>query len=120
MSSFLGFGTAFYGKKSINRLDKSFITIKWIIFGLLPIVPLKIYRVIRGETKGNISIVISATTSYEIIENPPLKENINFILFTYFKIYGGIISLYLAFKYPILFLVPLALIIIFFIEEKKT
>ncbi len=119
MSSFYGFGTTFYGKKYFNPIDKSYITIKWVIFGLLPIIPLKAYRIIRGETKGSIGIVFSATTHYKILGEVPLKLNLDLILSTYFKIYGGLVSFLLGFEHPIFFLIPIVLAIRFIISEIK-
>lgn len=119
MSSFYGFGTTFYGKKYFNPIDKSYITIKWVIFGLLPIIPLKAYRIIKGETKGSISIVLSATTHYKILGEVPLKANFDLVLSTYLMVYGGFISILMGFKYPVFFLILIALAIKLFISKIK-
>jgi len=120
MSSFNGFGTTFYGRKYFNPKDESSIKIKWIIFGFLPFIPLRAYRIIMGETKDNFwGIFLSSSTPYTILGEVPLKANLDLILSTYLKIWGGLIFFILSFWYPFFFLIPAIIVIKFFIDEIK-
>lgn len=54
MYSINGIGTKLYGRAMKNQ-DGSYVATKWIIFLLLPIIPLSSYRVTRGKTESSIS-----------------------------------------------------------------
>jgi len=117
---FQGIGTDFYGKRNYNPRDKSYITTKWWVFFLLPILPLKSYRVIKGyESEKFYGIAFSGIQQYKILEEIPLKKNQRQILFTYLSTYGGLglllSSIYLSFTYPLMILVPVGLVIVFLI-----
>ncbi len=121
MSTLQGIGTTFYGKKYFNPADKSYITVKWFVFLLLPIMPLNAYRVIKGETKSRFIGILSSSTNYQILGEVPLKRNLDLILFTYLRAYSILISSFLGLlENPIWFLVPIIFIVKFIVDEIKT
>ena len=114
MSRFQGIGTAYYGKSSRNPQDNSYVTIKWFVLLLLPIVPLKALRVIKlGKQEKNYLVAWSQVVGYKTVQELSLKNHIGLILLTYLFVYGGI-ALYIASWFLInindsLVYVPLAL-----------
>ena len=118
---FQGIGTDFYGKKSYSPIDKSYITTKWFVFFLLPIIPLKSYRLIKDfGYEISYIVALSSFQSYKILKEIPLKENVKQILFTYLLVYGGlglfILSVYLTPIYPLFIFVPVVMVIIFLVR----
>ena len=116
-----GIGTDFYGKTGYNPMDKSYITTKWFVFFLLPIVPLKSYRVIKQAGYGKSYIVaFSNIQHYRIIEEIPIKQNIKQILLIYLTTYGGlgvfIFSIFLTTLNPFFIFLPVVITIIFLIK----
>ena len=91
MSRLQGIGTSYYGKKDIRSSDHSYVTTEWFVLLLLPIFPLKSFRVIKlGKQSSNYVVVQSATVAYKILEKIPLRKNISQIIRTYLFAYGGI------------------------------
>lgn len=91
---FQGIGATFYGRKDYNSSDSSYITTKWFIFLLLPIFPLKSYRIRQTNSKSIFYLVaMSSQTNYEILEEIPLKNNKEQIIKTYLSIYSFIFLL---------------------------
>jgi len=78
-----GNGEGFYGKKNI-REDGSYVTTKWFMILLIPIVPLGTYRVWKGKTShrflGGAGIGISQSTE---IKMERLKMDWQQIILTY-------------------------------------
>ena len=67
MFSIYGIGTTLYGKNEVDPADGSYIATKWFTFFLLPIVPLRSYRVQRGETTvGGFFPIVGAKTQYKM------------------------------------------------------
>ncbi|MBU1558005.1 hypothetical protein KKC45_03525 [Patescibacteria group bacterium] len=98
MFSINGIGTSLYGKNEIDS-DGSYITTKWFIFFLLPIIPLGSYRVLRGETTASMSGLVGvpgATTQYKMISVP---LNWKQVIQTYLLVYG--ILVLIVFDYMI-------------------
>ena len=62
IGSWNGIGWALYGKDEI-ALDGSYVTTKWFIFFLLPLIPLGSYRVLAGESEPT---ALGVTTSYHM------------------------------------------------------
>jgi len=94
-----GIGTIFYGKRNYDPLNKSFIATKWFVIFLLPIIPLKSYRMIEiHKSEKFYGVAWSGAESYNIIEEISLKKNIKQILFTYIFVYGGL-GLFILFWY---------------------
>lgn len=114
MSTLQGIGTAFYGKNDYKSSDNSYITTKWFIFLLLPVFPLKSYRIRQVDYKSNFyGVAIDSKTSYEILEEIPKQKNIGQIIKTYLSIYGFvflvIFGIYLSSFWIEFILLPLAL-----------
>lgn len=91
MYSFNGIGTTFYGKKNLKE-DGSYITTKWFIFLLLPIIPLGTYR-IKKKTEDKARNALGMISEYEIIEKLSLDKKQ--VILWYLSIYGPIIIIFL-------------------------
>lgn len=120
MSRLQGIGTAYYGKSNRNPQDNSYITTKWFVLFLLPIIPLKSLRIIKiGKQEENYIIARSDKVSYKTIQEISLKKNVRQILQTYLFTYGGIAlfigSWFLVEINDLLVWIPISLIAIFFI-----
>jgi hypothetical protein len=95
--TFQGIGTKFFGKNNYNAEDKSYITTKWFSLNIIPIFPIKSYRVIKNpklkeksfRLKG-VGIKEDNLTQYNMLKEIPLKDNIGQILATYLFYYGGL------------------------------
>jgi hypothetical protein len=116
-----GIGTDFYGKTKYNPADKSYITTKWFVVFLLPIVPLKSYRVIKGPGYETSRVVVFSNEQlYKILEEISLKKNIAQILLTYSMVYGGlgifVFSIFLTMANPFFIFAPVIMVIIFLIK----
>ncbi len=71
MTEFLGCGTKLYGHVERRRQDNSYITTKWVIVFMLPLIPLKSYRVTKDRvTKTGHNEYV---THYSIVETLPLN-----------------------------------------------
>lgn len=91
MNTLQGIGNTFYGKKNYNPSDNSYITTEWFVFLLLPIFPLKSYRIREIEHKSNFyAVVMSSKSKYEILEEIPKQKNRDQIIKTYLSIYSFI------------------------------
>jgi hypothetical protein len=101
--TFLGFGTKFYGKTRYNPENNSYITTKWFSLNLIPLFPIKSYRVIKEPKPKEKSFHFTITASndfgfgikdnlkqFKILEEIPLNNNIKQFLITYLFYYGGI------------------------------
>jgi len=116
-----GIGTDFYGKREYNKVNKSYITTKWFVLFLLPIIPLKSYRIVKelGYEKSYI-IAFSNMQHYKVLEEVPLRQNIAQILLTYSMVYGGlgvfIVSIFLTTVNPFFIFVPVIMVIVFLIK----
>jgi hypothetical protein len=80
-----GIGTAFYGEADY-RPDHSFVTTEWIIFVMLPLVPLRFFRVVRDRAQSAY-MVVADVQGYRIVERIPL--NIRQVTLTYFFTLGS-------------------------------
>ncbi len=90
MFSINGIGTTLYGKSDVEP-DGSYIATKWFIFILLPVIPLRSYRVWRGETTGSPTALVGlpgANTQYKMSSVPLHWKQ---IILTYFSVYGILI-----------------------------
>lgn len=67
-----GIGTAFYGEADLAP-DHSFITTEWIIFLLIPLVPLRSFRVVRDRAQSTYAVV-ATVEGYRIVERVPLYK----------------------------------------------
>ena len=81
MSNLFGCGKQFYGSLEKEE-DDSYITTEWVTIFLIPIFPVKSYRVIKKENSTQqYGYVISSYTNYSIIEE--LKLNLFQVFCTY-------------------------------------
>jgi hypothetical protein len=77
--SFHGFGTDIYGKRDF-KADGSFITTKWIILFLIPLVPLKSFRIAPiNEARHRFSFL--SLKQYRIIDE--FRPNLRQVAFIY-------------------------------------
>ena len=65
-----GIGTRYYGEAE-PRADSSYVTTEWFAIFLLPIIPLRSFRVIR-ETSGDRFTIFGHSASYQVLERLPL------------------------------------------------
>ncbi len=79
-----GIGTTFYGKRDVEP-DGSYISTKWFIFLLLPIIPISSYRVLPNTSKMNF---LTQITSYSRFEKVPFNKRQ--VINIYLLIYGFI------------------------------
>lgn len=83
MISFSGIGTTLYGKRDYDKNDGSYIATKWFIFLLLPIFPIKSYRVwpVQGaKFSGLFFGVFGYTKQYQL---KPVPLNWRQVILTY-------------------------------------
>ena len=117
MSRFQGVGTDFYGKKDYDKNSDSYIAVKWFVLFLLPIIPLKSYRIrkISQEVEKNYVFYRQEVSKYQILSEIPLKINVGQVVRTYLVVYGFlallIASLFLVYLNQIFVIVPATLII---------
>ena len=91
-----GIGNAFYGRTAIRQSDNSYVTTQWFVLFLLPIFPLKSFRVIKLDRQDTSYILVhSSTVSYKILEQVSLKNNVKQIIKTYLFTYG-ILGLFIS------------------------
>lgn len=110
MSSFMGVGTHLYGKSDPSKTDGSYIATKWFIFLFLPLWPIRSFRVRRGKTALDASLIrMAARTSYQVVEMPFHKKQ---IMYTYLVGWlTPVLIIGLLFTYPILWIaVPIFVI----------
>ncbi len=121
MSRIQGIGTDFYGKKDYDKDSNSYITIEWFVLFLLPIVPLKAFRVrkISQEVEKNYIFYRRESSKYQIISIAPLKMNTGLILKTYGMVYGFIVlliaSLFLTYFNQLFIVAPAILVVGFLV-----
>ena len=134
--TFLGVGTKFYGKSKYNLEDKSYITTKWFSLNLIPLFPIKSYRIIKEpKPKGNFFrfTIVSEDfgfgikdnfKQFKILEEIPLKNNIKQFLITYIFYYGGmglcILSYFLIPVIPVISLLVICIYIIAILINSKS
>lgn len=96
MSRTQGIGNAFYGRTDVHTSDNSYVTTEWFVLFLLPIFPLRSLRVIKvGKRETSYIVARTASVSYRILGQIPIKNNIKQIVTTYLFTYG-IIGLFIA------------------------
>ncbi|MFZ2522884.1 MAG: hypothetical protein WAW92_00690 [Minisyncoccia bacterium] len=97
MSRLQGIGTVYYGKKDLNPQDNSYVTTEWFVLLLLPIFPMKSFRVIKLATTQQTKYIVahSSTVSYKILHEISLKSNLSQVIKTYVITYG-ILGLFVA------------------------
>lgn len=67
-----GIGTGFYGEAEY-RPDRSFITTEWIIFLMVPLFPLRSFRVVRDRSQSTYAVV-ATVEGYRVVERIPLHR----------------------------------------------
>src|ERR1035437_7674128 len=90
MFSLNGFGTALYGKSEVKS-DDSYIATEWFVLLFLPIFPIASYRVLRGNTSGN---VFGAKTQYSTTKVP---LNVKQVILIYSSVYGLLLIMAIIF-----------------------
>ncbi len=116
MIRFQGIGKAYYGKKDIDQNDNSYITTEWFVFFLLPIFPIKSFRLIKTNRQDRSHIVLySSIISYQILEEIPIRFNMSQIIRTFILTYSMlsffIFSCFLVNFNDYFILVPVAFLI---------
>jgi hypothetical protein len=99
MFSINGIGTKLYGKRNINIMDGSYTATKWFIVLLFPVIPLRSYRVQRGETQASMMVLVGmpgATTQYQML---PIPMDWKQVAQTYLTVYGLIAIIVVALWY---------------------
>ena len=99
MFSINGIGTKLYGKRDVNVTDGSYTATKWFIIFLLPVIPLRSYRVQRGETTASMTGLVGmpgATTQYKML---PIPMEWKQVLRTYLVVYGLVAIIVVTFWY---------------------
>jgi len=79
-----GIGTRFYGEAQ-HRADSSYVTTEWFAIALVPVIPLRSFRVIR-ETSGDRFMIVAHSASYRILERLPLASSQVFKTYLFFVI----------------------------------
>ena len=70
MTSINGFGTAFVGE-AMHGSDGSYVTTEWVIVALVPIIPLKTFRVVP-DPRYDVRAVFVNATAYASAARVPL------------------------------------------------
>lgn len=65
-----GIGTRYYGESG-HRADSSYVTTEWFAIFLIPIIPLRSFRVIR-QTANDRATIFGHSASYQILERLPM------------------------------------------------
>ena len=89
-------GTTLYGKRDVSASDGSYIATEWFIIFGLPIIPLRTYRVIKGETELGGGIGFGTTTNYVM-----KKDDFNWrqVIYTYLTGWGALVLIWLIWSY---------------------
>src|ERR1019366_9375397 len=86
--SFNGFGTTFYGQRDF-RDDGSYITTEWVVVMLIPVIPLRSFRVrYQGPAERRFPIGLGSADSYAVSEQtfPNWKQVLCVYAYTVFVI----------------------------------